>query len=199
MKKTKRRLTGSVESRLDTLRTGVGRVLGDVARQLESATALVRDRLRPRGHLALPPRSSPEPQPAAPPSPGASSPAEPRDADTWPCPSTPEVSHRGRTAPWIRFEVHAATEWGEEIVVVGNDPSLGNWSPQAGLVLTTLNPPTWSGQCQLAAAGFVLEYKYLRKNRDGSFTWEACGENRSFRVSAQSLDRLMRDKAEWPG
>ncbi|GGS32082.1 carbohydrate-binding module family 20 domain-containing protein [Actinokineospora fastidiosa] len=74
------------------------------------------------------------------------------------------------------FAVNATTTWGQNIFVVGNHPSLGNWSPSAAIPLSSTTYPIWRASVTLPA-GTRFEYKYLRKTSNGSATWES-GPNR---------------------
>ncbi|CUW32209.1 MULTISPECIES: CBM20 domain-containing protein [Streptomyces] len=77
------------------------------------------------------------------------------------------------------FHATATTTWGQNIYVTGNLPDLGTWDPAKALPLTTGSTtyPLWSGVHQLPPSTTV-QYKYLRKNPDGTVTWEN-GDNRT--------------------
>jgi alpha-amylase len=79
------------------------------------------------------------------------------------------------------FGVHATTEWGENIRLVGDLPQLGGWDPAAALPLSSADYPVWKREVTLPP-GTRFEYKYLRV-RDGQsgVTWES-GANRTATV-----------------
>jgi len=87
----------------------------------------------------------------------------------------------------VTFKVEAETSFGEQLCIVGGDPSLGNWDPKHALPLTTTSQdyPCWSSQpvsLSIPEEG-SLEYKYVCKETDGNVRWEVEGENR--RVPAE--------------
>ncbi|BBH67645.1 alpha-amylase [Actinoplanes sp. OR16] len=80
------------------------------------------------------------------------------------------------------FGVNATTTPGQNIFVVGNQAALGNWAPASAVALSSASYPVWKGTVSLPA-GTSFEYKYLRKNADGTVTWES-GANRTATVPA---------------
>ncbi len=77
----------------------------------------------------------------------------------------------------VQFEAEAFTELGESVLVVGNHPTLGNWVPEQALALDSTSYPKWSARLVIPI-GTTLEYKYVRKNADGSYLWEMSEPNR---------------------
>lgn len=73
--------------------------------------------------------------------------------------------------------VTATTYFGQNVYIVGSVPQLGNWDPARAVPLSSATYPTWQGDVTLPA-GTTVEYKYLKKNPDGTVTWESRG-NRS--------------------
>ncbi|MDI6102100.1 carbohydrate-binding module family 20 domain-containing protein [Actinoplanes sp. NEAU-A12] len=80
------------------------------------------------------------------------------------------------------FNVTATTSPGQNIFVVGNQAALGAWAPAGAVPLSATGYPVWKGAIALPA-GTAFEYKYIRKNSDGSVTWES-GANRTATVPA---------------
>jgi alpha-amylase len=80
------------------------------------------------------------------------------------------------------FNVDATTIWGQNVFVVGNVPALGSWSPAAAVPLSSATYPVWRGTAGLPP-GTAIQYKYIKKNPDGSVTWES-DPNRSFTTPA---------------
>ncbi|MEO3813151.1 carbohydrate-binding module family 20 domain-containing protein [Sphaerisporangium sp. B11E5] len=80
------------------------------------------------------------------------------------------------------FNVDATTFWGQNVFVVGNVPELGSWSPAAAVPLSSATYPVWRGTVGLPP-GTAIQYKYIKKNPDGSVTWES-DPNRSFTTPA---------------
>jgi hypothetical protein len=94
------------------------------------------------------------------------------------------------------FEVQAPTEPGENVYVVGNRASLGDWQPERGLGLDGQAYPRWTGSLQVEPRA-TIEYKYVRKNRDGSFTWEASESNRVLSAGGVGSETTARDEVRW--
>ncbi|KAF2713412.1 carbohydrate-binding module family 20 protein [Pleomassaria siparia CBS 279.74] len=84
----------------------------------------------------------------------------------------------------LTFNVLATTSSGQNVYVVGSIAELGTWNPtnaiKLGADMYTDGTPLWYGSVKVAA-GTAFEYKYLRKESDGSVTWES-DPNRSFTV-----------------
>ncbi|MFN8079053.1 MAG: glycoside hydrolase family 15 protein [Kineosporiaceae bacterium] len=79
----------------------------------------------------------------------------------------------------------ATTVPGQQVYVTGNQAALGNWNPDLAIPLDPATYPVWTNRVNLPASTAV-QYKYLRKNDDGTITWEniAGGGNRSFTTPA---------------
>ncbi|MGV9601805.1 carbohydrate-binding module family 20 domain-containing protein [Streptosporangium sandarakinum] len=76
------------------------------------------------------------------------------------------------------FAVNATTYWGQNVFVVGDVPELGGWNPANAVALSSAAYPVWRGTVGLPA-GRTISYKYIKKNPDGSVTWES-DPDRSF-------------------
>ncbi|MGW4318568.1 carbohydrate-binding module family 20 domain-containing protein [Streptomyces sp. NPDC004684] len=94
----------------------------------------------------------------------------------------------GSTATGASFNVNAATQWGENIYVTGNNAALGNWNTASALKLDPAGYPVWKLAVSLPA-GTSFEYKYLRKDASGNVTWES-GANRTATVGSGGLVTL---------
>ena len=75
---------------------------------------------------------------------------------------------------------HGGTEWGDEVLLVGDLPELGAWDPAAGIELDSTDWPVWRGTAKLPA-GVRVEYKPVVRDKNGRVTW-AAGGNRPLRV-----------------
>ncbi|KAF4547884.1 Alpha-amylase A type-1/2-like protein [Elsinoe fawcettii] len=86
------------------------------------------------------------------------------------------------------FRVRIATQFGQNIRLVGSTAQLGTWTPANGIALSSTGytdaNPIWSGTVNVAA-GASFQYKFVRVNSDGTFTWEA-DPNRSYTASGCS-------------
>ncbi|KAM0745673.1 glucoamylase [Meredithblackwellia eburnea MCA 4105] len=80
----------------------------------------------------------------------------------------------------VTFHQIATTYYGESIWIVGASDELGAWNPDKAIVLSaaeyTSPHPLWVVEL-LFPASSTIEYKFIRKEADGSIIWED-GENR---------------------
>jgi glucoamylase len=87
----------------------------------------------------------------------------------------------------VDINVNAATQWGQYMYVTGDAGALGAWNTNLGLPVDSASYPVWKNAINLAV-GSAVQYKYYRKNPDGSVTWECypdssnCTGNRSLTV-----------------
>ncbi|MBC9006103.1 carbohydrate-binding module family 20 domain-containing protein, partial [Micromonospora aurantiaca (nom. illeg.)] len=86
------------------------------------------------------------------------------------------------TAVATTFSVTATTVYGQNVFVVGNVPALGGWNPSAAVALSPAAYPVWRATVDLPA-NTAVEYKYVKKNPDGTVIWES-GANRTFTTPA---------------
>mmetsp|Transcript_9960 Transcript_9960/g.23354 ORF Transcript_9960/g.23354 Transcript_9960/m.23354 type:complete len:1012 (+) Transcript_9960:123-3158(+) len=84
----------------------------------------------------------------------------------------------------VTFKVSCETEFGDEVLVSGNAPILGNWKADKALTLATspATYPVWEGTA-LVYTGFSLEYKYI-VTKGGATQWENGPVNRSLKTSS---------------
>ncbi len=85
----------------------------------------------------------------------------------------------------VTFNENATTYWGQNVFVVGSIPALGSWNANNAIALTAATYPIWSGTATLPTNTY-FEYKYVKKNPDGSITWES-GTNRSYTTSVSAV------------
>jgi glucoamylase len=97
----------------------------------------------------------------------------------------------------VTISVRAATQPGQYMYVTGSTAALGNWSTDLGLPVDPANYPVWSNTVNLPS-GSSVQYKYYRKNADGSVTWENLpgGGNRTLNVPA-SGGTALNDMVGW--
>lgn len=91
----------------------------------------------------------------------------------------------------------AATAYGQQLYITGDTAKLGNWNTDLALPLDASSYPVWKNSVNLPASTTV-QYKYFRKNDDGSVTWENLpgGGNRSIAVPANGFVTL-KDTVTW--
>ncbi|KAL4947229.1 Six-hairpin glycosidase-like protein [Aspergillus filifer] len=84
----------------------------------------------------------------------------------------------------VTFDVIATTTYGENVYIVGSITQLGNWDTGSAVALSaskyTSSENLWYVDISLPA-GTTFEYKYIRKETDGSVVWES-DPNRSYTV-----------------
>ncbi|MFZ0159155.1 MAG: glycoside hydrolase family 15 protein, partial [Kineosporiaceae bacterium] len=83
------------------------------------------------------------------------------------------------------FNATASTVVGQQLYVTGSVAALGSWNTDLAVPLDPAAYPVWRNVVNLPASTTV-QYKYFRKNDDGSLTWESIpgGGNRSFTTPA---------------
>jgi alpha-amylase len=84
------------------------------------------------------------------------------------------------------FAENATTSWGQNVYVVGSIPALGSWNTANAIALSSAGYPTWTATASLPA-NTAFQYKYLKKNSDGTVTWES-DPNRSASTGTGSLN-----------
>ncbi|CDO69062.1 Glycoside Hydrolase Family 13 / Carbohydrate-Binding Module Family 20 protein [Trametes cinnabarina] len=72
----------------------------------------------------------------------------------------------------VNFAETATTTFGENIFVVGSIPQLGNWNPASAIALSAASYPMWTVSISIPA-DTTFEYKFIRKETDGSVVWES--------------------------
>jgi alpha-amylase len=85
----------------------------------------------------------------------------------------------------VTFNENATTYWGQNVFVVGSIPALGSWNANNAIALSAATYPIWSGTAILPTNTY-FEYKYVKKNPDGTITWES-GANRSYTTSVGAV------------
>jgi glucoamylase len=86
----------------------------------------------------------------------------------------------------VLFKEHASTTFGENIYVVGSNAQLGSWNTNNAVALSAQNYTSSNNLWFVAIdlpAGSAFQYKYIRKQSDGSVRWES-DPNRSYTVPA---------------
>lgn len=73
------------------------------------------------------------------------------------------------------------TQWGQNVYVVGNHSSLGNWDASSAIKLDPNNYPTWDGDISLPASTSI-EWKCIKK-AGSSVEWQG-GANNSYTTPA---------------
>ena len=71
----------------------------------------------------------------------------------------------------VTFNENATTAFGQNVFVVGDHPLLGVWNTNLATALSSGGYPVWSTTVWLPK-NTTIQYKYIKKNPDGSVTWE---------------------------
>jgi glucoamylase len=98
----------------------------------------------------------------------------------------------------VKFNATASTVPGQYVYVVGNTAELGNWDAGLAVPVDPRNYPVWFNSLNMTA-GAAVEYKYIRKNADGSVTWENFpgGGNRTLTMPAAGGSVVRNDTVVW--
>ncbi|KAJ7093291.1 glycoside hydrolase [Mycena belliarum] len=88
----------------------------------------------------------------------------------------------------VSFATTATTTFGENIFLVGNLAQLGAWAPAAAIALSPASYPVWTITVGLPP-GTAFEYKFIRKEADGSGIWES-DPNRSATTGASGVQTI---------
>mmetsp|Transcript_68352 Transcript_68352/g.123182 ORF Transcript_68352/g.123182 Transcript_68352/m.123182 type:complete len:1297 (-) Transcript_68352:133-4023(-) len=101
----------------------------------------------------------------------------------------------GGSVSSVVFSVHAQTQPGQDVRVVGSAPELGSWDPQRALCLRTeaSTYPRWAATVQLQDHS-KIEYKFVKGNSH-NLEWED-GPNRQFQLGPSGVLRLGPPTAE---
>jgi len=94
--------------------------------------------------------------------------------------SLPRFPHEMKTR--VQFQIHAYTQTGDHLSVVGSCPPLGCWQPDKAIPLHTDQSmyPMWTGSVEVPS-GEPVEYKYIIYRRSTSeVEWEVDISNRTF-------------------
>ncbi|KAF2091614.1 carbohydrate-binding module family 20 protein [Saccharata proteae CBS 121410] len=101
---------------------------------------------------------------------------------------TTSTSCASATSIAVTFDVIATTTYGENVYLVGSISQLGSWSTSSAIALSassyTSSNHLWYVTVTLPA-GTSFEYKYIRKESDGSIEWES-DPNRSYTATASA-------------
>ncbi|KAL1941622.1 hypothetical protein VTO73DRAFT_7061 [Trametes versicolor] len=72
----------------------------------------------------------------------------------------------------VNFAETATTTFGENIFLVGSISQLGTWNTANAIALSSASYPTWTVSVSIPA-GTTFQYKFIRKETDGSVVWES--------------------------
>ncbi|KAI0646217.1 glycoside hydrolase [Trametes meyenii] len=84
----------------------------------------------------------------------------------------------------VNFAETATTTFGENIFLVGSISQLGSWNTANAIALSAASYPVWTVSVSIPA-GTTFQYKFIRKETDGSIVWES-DPNRQGTASSQT-------------
>ncbi|KAF5379275.1 hypothetical protein D9757_010696 [Collybiopsis confluens] len=85
----------------------------------------------------------------------------------------------------VTFQETATTTFGENIFLVGSISQLGTWDPASSIPLSSATYPVWSVTVNIPA-NTDFQYKFIRKETDGSIVWESDPNRENLTVSSGS-------------
>ncbi|HTZ45306.1 MAG TPA: carbohydrate-binding module family 20 domain-containing protein [Jatrophihabitans sp.] len=86
----------------------------------------------------------------------------------------------------VTFNENATTSYGQNIFVVGDNAQLGAWNPALATALAANAYPVWKTTVWLPK-NTAIQYKYVKKNPDGSVTWEGSSNRTANTGSGSTL------------
>ncbi|KAH9919461.1 glycoside hydrolase [Epithele typhae] len=92
----------------------------------------------------------------------------------------------------VTFSETATTTFGENIYLVGSIAQLGSWAATNSISLSSASYPAWTVSLSLPV-GTSFEFKFIRKETNGSVVWES-DPNRSYTVTSASSQTV---NASW--
>ncbi|KAJ5538108.1 hypothetical protein N7494_007587 [Penicillium frequentans] len=99
----------------------------------------------------------------------------------------------------LTFNELVTTTYGENIFITGSISQLGSWSTSSAIALSassyTSSNPLWTTTISLPV-GTTFEYKFIKKETDGSIVWES-DPNRSYTVPAGCSGATVTAAATW--
>jgi glucoamylase len=98
----------------------------------------------------------------------------------------------------IRLKAVASSAPDQHVYVVGSVYELGRWDPDFALPLDRRGYPVWAHDLNLPASTAV-DYRYFRRNADGSILWELLpgGGQRRFSTPAEGGTLILNDSVAW--
>ncbi|XP_029125082.1 uncharacterized protein LOC109788416 isoform X2 [Cajanus cajan] len=70
----------------------------------------------------------------------------------------------------VKFELHRICNFGEQFLVVGNDPMFGSWNPANAIPMTWSEGHLWTLEMEIPTGKF--QFKYILKRREGDIIWQ---------------------------
>ncbi|KAG6435759.1 hypothetical protein SASPL_100634 [Salvia splendens] len=71
----------------------------------------------------------------------------------------------------VRFKLHKQCAFGQQFLVVGDDPNLGLWDPSEGVPLNWSEGHVWTAEVDVPC-GKVISYKFVLEEMAGAVMWQ---------------------------
>ncbi|PIN17185.1 Phosphoglucan, water dikinase [Handroanthus impetiginosus] len=71
----------------------------------------------------------------------------------------------------VRFKLQKECAFGQQFVIVGDDPVVGLWDPSDGVPLNWSEGHVWTAQMDISI-GKVIKYKFILKEQTGKISWQ---------------------------
>ncbi|KAE9592011.1 hypothetical protein Lal_00038402 [Lupinus albus] len=71
----------------------------------------------------------------------------------------------------VKFQLQKCCDFGEQFLVVGDDPMLGSWNPSNALPMTWSDDHIWTTHLNIPA-GRTIQFKFLLKGKKGDIIWQ---------------------------
>lgn len=89
----------------------------------------------------------------------------------------------------IKFHIQYHTQWGQQVALIGNHPSLGADSVQLAKKLEYSHDGNWVGSLEMEP-NFPLQYRYVVLDDDSNILDEEWGDMRRLTLAASTLELL---------
>ncbi|CAL0304441.1 unnamed protein product [Lupinus luteus] len=87
----------------------------------------------------------------------------------------------------VKFQLQKCCEYGEQFLIVGDDPMLGSWNPSNALPMSWSDDHIWTTHLNVPA-GKTIQFKFLLKGKTGDIIWQP-GPDRILHTW-ESMDRV---------
>ncbi|KAI3447770.1 hypothetical protein Pfo_004435 [Paulownia fortunei] len=71
----------------------------------------------------------------------------------------------------VRFKLHKECAFGQQFLIVGDDPIVGLWDPSDGVPLNWSDGHVWTAEMHMPS-GKVIKYKFILKGDTGYILWQ---------------------------
>ncbi|KAK7286899.1 hypothetical protein RJT34_22243 [Clitoria ternatea] len=71
----------------------------------------------------------------------------------------------------VAFQLQKDCDFGEQFLVVGDDPMLGSWDPSEALPMTWSDGHVWTVELDMPA-GKLIQFKFILKDKGGNTIWQ---------------------------